>query len=1364
MRLANTGSLHFHTQYSMQDSCASIEEYVKTAKEMRMTSIAVTDHRNCAAWVEFMNTCNRYGIKPILGVEIDLQWDYLGEKYPLYRHMILLAENRYGMETICRLVSGSGKNLKREKPVVTRELLESTMKERPGGVICLSGCIQGILSAPFFVNRKIDKILQKKNVHVAGELAEKTKVLSDREKDLKEIQQDLLSIEKETGELSLTASKTYSDREKELKKRKRSDPLFDELAYMQEMNRIEEEKEETQEAKKELRKLRSFQQDKEKEQRLLSKEKEKLEKEADALREQAEEVEYLTGRKRDEKSAFSLACSTARYYRELFGEENFFIELQYHGLPEEKLVLPYLTSMAYHFNIPVVATNDGHMVQKEDIDRLSFTRSMRFNQWEEPTDCDRELYLKSNNELYDWLVKGGVDKETAYEAICNIGRISVRCQSDEYEPKNSFCPKFRGEDGTILTDEEADMLISIKIERGVLKRFSGFFTEEEGRTLQEEKDREEQFLQEHSLSRPIELDAAVMNKLPEEYRERMQMELETFRLETFRQKNVVHYHLIVEDILRYARSQDPYGVGPGRGSCNGSLICYSIGITQLDPVRNGLLFERYLNPDRITMPDIDMDFANGIREDIIGYCRTRYGEECVASIRTVNTFGAKDAIRQAANVLAWKKYPIPKGKKGTDPLLDQRIEEAEQAQKDYQQIAEKLKNTFKEGFSLKESKDILLKENPGTIPEKIITLAAEVEGSLKNFSTHAAGIIISDGTPLRNVVPMMCNSNGVWFTAWDKEEVEQMKLLKMDFLGLTTMDVISETCRNIHDKTGKWIDLYRLPLDDPEVYKLYCTGDTSAVFQVEGDNMTTFLLNLKPSCFTDLVLAIAVFRPGPMQYIDDIITAKNKNRIKVENVFVQTRSVWPVVQDTYFSVVYQEQVMKIFQIMAGYSLAQADLVRRAMSKKKDEMLEKEREAFIHGDPDRGIQGCLANHIPQEIAEKVFTEMKEFSKYAFNRSHSAAYAFLCYITAWLKTYYPEEFYASTLNHELNMDKMTKHLNACQKTGLRILSPDVNRSEAGFSVEGKNQIRYGLSLIAGVASSGTAIVEERLKNGEYTDLADFISRTKAVKVSQLAGSGALVSIAGRISRSTICENEKEIKSVSEKIDKNRKSGKSVEEQMQNLQELLDKMNKESRPDPAGTIYNTEKKLLGIALSGSPLDDYAYAVSRIRHSQIAEAGSNRRAVYIGIVEELRVVKRKKDGQPLAFFTLTDLSGQYPCACFVKEYSQYGDLLEEGAVLCVTASTDTLQGSQSTLVLKEAGRIEKNPESMYVLACFPDMEQCNRALSSMGNVVTRYGCRFAMKCMDTGNAYMAPDNLRVSINLKKEELPGCLKIELQK
>ena len=964
-----------------------------------------------------------------------------------------------------------------------------------------------------------------------------------------------------------------------------------------------------------------------------------------------------------------------------------------------------------------MATNDVHILRNTEDDRLKrqILRSMRFKKWANEEPGDKELYLKTDEELSEWLSKI-LPPEDVKEAIDNIEVVADLCNV-EFKTSKHY-PKFGAEDSNKLLEAE--------IEKGIKWRFPG--------------------------------------GMDEAHKERLKKELPVIE-----SMGYSDYHLIVKDFLEYGRllgylpkekiADAPITIpelesyiqengwhnmglmtGPGRGSAVGSLVCYLLGITTLDPLKYNLLFERFLNPERISMPDIDSDFANTIRPKVIQYVQNKYGYNAVCGILTVIKLQPKGAINTAA-----KYYGLKKNGEGMLSLGDK--------------LSSDVPNALNIAFSTKVDKNGAIDEDGESdytlyqfLKDKydgnedaleILRWAKILEGTVSGFSAHAAGIVISDNDDVSEYLPLRMNEKlGMLTTQCDMVELEDNGLLKFDFLGLKTLDIITETLKAIEETTGIIIDPLTIDLTDKSVYEdIFQKGKTNSVFQFSKEGMRAMLKKFKPESFEDLIILNSMYRPGPLQYIDGVCNVKNG----VEEAEYLCPELEPILSKTYAAIVYQEQVMEIFQKLAGYSLGGADQVRRYMSKKKADKLALEREAFINGDPKRGIKGCVANGISKEAADKLFDQMSEFAKYAFNKSHAAAYSYNAYITAWLKKHYPREFFSCALDWAENLDEVSEIIKEAESFGIKIYAPDINLSTKGFSVT-DDGIRFGLSSVAGVKDHSNAIIEERNKNGGFRSLGDFSVRCNENKkvVKNLIDSGAFDSLSelNRAQLGTIAEKipdlvkkrrekadlikaaaivsskietatseeliklqeESGIRVMFEKPCKRATFDKKVADSKKAIEELDAAINNIAAPglheDPAEKLAK-EHELLGAYVSGNPLDLYPSAkdLGFPDLCDVAEGGSK----AYGIVSSLNIKKRKSDGAPMAFFKLEDRTGSIDVCCFTKAYASYGKMLEEGSVVMLTgdinAEVSDDDEEKLKFILKTAVKAERKVTSVFVL-----------------------------------------------------------------
>ncbi len=728
----------------------------------------------------------------------------------------------------------------------------------------------------------------------------------------------------------------------------------------------------------------------------------------------------LDGREND-------ARKMAQRYLEIFGEGNFYVEIQDHALPDEKRVLPRLIKLAREMNIPLAATNDVHYLSRED----AYVQEVQIciNTGKTLDDPDRmqmetqELYLKSEEEMR--VLFGNIP-----EALENTHKIAMRCKVD-FDFSSIHLPKYRLPEGQNPAQTLRDLCY-----KGLYERY--------GQTCPQAQERLE------------------------------------YELNTIESMGYVDYFLIVWDFIKYARDNGIL-VGPGRGSGAGSIVAYSLGITSIDPLKYNLVFERFLNPERISMPDLDIDFDYERRGEVIDYVARKYGHDHVAQIITFGTMAARGAIRDVGRVMGISYQEVDQVAKMVPFELNMTLEKA------LKQSAE-LRRSYEENETIK----------------TLIDTARALEGMPRHASTHAAGVLITD-EPVAHYVPLQTNDD-VITTQFPMGTLESLGLLKMDFLGLRTLTVISDTLAMVREGDGPQITPEEIPLDDPKVYAMISDGDTDGVFQLEGSGMRNFLTNMRPENFEDIIAAVSLYRPGPMESIPRYVAGKHDP----SSVKYLDPSLEPILNVTYGCMVYQEQVMQIVRDMAGYSMGRSDLVRRAMSKKKHDVMQKEKENFVHGlieDGEIVVPGAVRNGVPEQAAYQIFDEMTSFASYAFNKSHAAAYGVVAVQTAYLKLYYPVEFMAALMNSFTgNTDKVAYYIQYCRKKGIDVLNPDVNLSQHKFSVDrtgDKPAIRFGLSAVKNVGGNAVdAITAEVEAGGPFRDLYDFCARISTDAVNKRA----------------------------------------------------------------------------------------------------------------------------------------------------------------------------------------------------------------------------------------------------------------------
>ncbi|MCI9232345.1 MAG: DNA polymerase III subunit alpha, partial [Lachnospiraceae bacterium] len=812
------------------------------------------------------------------------------------------------------------------------------------------------------------------------------------------------------------------------------------------------------------------------------------------------------------------ARKAARRYEECFGKGNYFLELQDHGLPQQRLVNTELLKMSKELDIPLVATNDVHYTYEKDADSHDILLCLQTNK--KLADEDRLRY-----EGGQYFVKSEEEMKAlfpyAWEALENTQRIADRCHV-EIEFGVTKLPHFQVPEGY-----DSWSYLNKLCGDGLAERYGDGAQPagDTGQTLQERLD---------------------------------------YELGVIRRMGYVDYFLIVWDFINYARSNG-IPVGPGRGSAAGSIVSYCLKITNIEPIRYNLLFERFLNPERVSMPDIDIDFCYNRRQEVIDYVDRKYGSDKVVQIVTFGTLAAKGVIRDVGRVMDLPYAFVDSIAKMIPAELNITIDKALEKNPE-------LRKAYQEDEQVRH----------------LIDMCKRLEGLPRHTSMHAAGVVICPESA-DNFVPLSRGSDGSVTTQFTMTTLEELGLLKMDFLGLRTLTVIADAVRFVEETKGERIDIDSIDYNDPLVLAAIGTGKTDGVFQLESGGMRSFMKELRPQNLEDIIAGISLYRPGPMDFIPKYIKGKNNHK----DVVYSCPQLEPILAPTYGCIVYQEQVMQIVRDLGGYTLGRSDLVRRAMSKKKQSVMEKERANFIYGNAEEGVPGCVSRGIGEQVASGIFDDMTDFAKYAFNKSHAACYAVVAYQTAWLKYYYPVEFMAALMTSVIDSaKKVSEYTLTCRNMGIELLPPDINQGQSGFSVDGQS-IRYALTAIKGVGQSAIDdIVAERKARGPFQNLKEFLERTSDKDVNRRAvenfiKAGALDSLGG---------TRKQFMSVyvqiMERITKDRKSNLAGQI---TLFDIADESQKEEfdirMPDvgeyPKEMVLAFEKEVLGIYLSGHPLE---------------------------------------------------------------------------------------------------------------------------------------------------------------------------------
>ena len=938
------------------------------------------------------------------------------------------------------------------------------------------------------------------------------------------------------------------------------------------------------------------------------------------------------------RGMYEEAMRSAQRYEGIFGKNNFFLELQDHGLPEQKMVNQGLLRLSRDTGIELVATNDIHYTFAEDEKAHDILLCIQTGK--KVADEDRmryaggQYYCKSEEEMQALF-------PYAREALENTHKIAERCNV-EIEFGVTKLPKYEVPEGF-----DSWTYLNHLCREGFKTRYP----KDDG-----------------TLSRRLD-----------------------YELDVIRTMGYVDYFLIVWDFINYARSKDIM-VGPGRGSAAGSIVSYTLGITNIDPVRYNLLFERFLNPERVSMPDIDVDFCYERRQEVIDYVVEKYGKDQVVQIVTFGTLAAKGVVRDVGRVLDLPYAMCDSIAKMIPNDLGMTLDKAIAANPD-------LRKLYNEDAQVK----------------YLIDMSKRLEGLPRHTSMHAAGVVIGSRS-IDEFVPLSKAADGTITTQFTMTTIEELGLLKMDFLGLRTLTVIQNAVHLAEKDYGISIDIDHIDFDDKRVLESIGTGRTEGVFQLESGGMKSFMKELKPENLEDIIAGISLYRPGPMDFIPRYLKGKNDK----SSITYECPQLEPILSPTYGCIVYQEQVMQIVRDLAGYTMGRSDLVRRAMSKKKTAVMEKERQNFVYGNEAEGVKGCIANGIDEKTANHIYDEMIDFAKYAFNKSHAAAYAVVSYQTAYLKYYYPKEFMAALMSSVMeNVSKFSEYILNCRRMmNIAVLPPDINEGESGFSVSGGG-ICYGLSAIKSVGKPVVdAILEERAKNGKFRTMEDFINRMTQREVNRrtlenFIKSGALDSLPGTRRQKmavgpALLENKARER-------KNAFEGQlslfdiAGEEEKKEFEVVFPDVGEYAKEE----LLAFEKDILGVYISGHPLDDYealwrknitATAADFIVDEETEEAvvKDGIKAVIGGLVTG-KTVKTTRTGQLMAFITLEDLMGSVEVIVFPRDYENNRDLLTEDEKLFIRGRVSLGDEPVGKLVCEQVIPFDAVPRQLWLQ--FEDM-----------------------------------------------------------
>ena len=932
------------------------------------------------------------------------------------------------------------------------------------------------------------------------------------------------------------------------------------------------------------------------------------------------------------RGMYQEAKEAALRYQQIFGEGNYFLELQDHGIPEQQTVNQQLMRLHQETGIELTATNDVHYTYAQDATAHDILLCIQTAKKRDDEDRMRyeggQYYVKSPQEMAELF-------PYALEALENTHKIAMRCNV-EIEFGVTKLPKYD------VPQEYTSWEYLNKLCREGLER----------------------------LYHPV----------TEELKDRLQYELDTISDMGF-----VDYFLIVWDFIKYARDHG-ISVGPGRGSAAGSLVSYTLGITRLDPIKYNLLFERFLNPERVSMPDIDIDFCFERRQEVIDYVVEKYGKDRVVQIVTFGTMAARGVIRDVGRVLDLPYAQVDTVAKMIPTELNITIDKAMERNPELAKI-------YREDDQIR----------------NLIDMAKRLEGLPRHTSMHAAGVVISQ-KDIDEYVPLSRATDGSITTQFTMTTLEELGLLKMDFLGLRTLTVIQDTEKLVEKDIGICLDMDKIDYSDEKVLSSIGTGKTEGVFQLESAGMKNFMKELKPQSLEDVIAGIALYRPGPMDFIPQYIRGKNN----AETVTYDCPQLKPILEATYGCIVYQEQVMQIVRELGGYTLGRSDLLRRAMSKKKAAVMEKERKSFVYGNEEDGIPGCIKNGIDEKIADKIYDDMIDFAKYAFNKSHAAAYAVVAYQTAYLKYYYPQQFMAALMTSVIDFpSKVSEYILHCRQIGIDILPPDVNSGGSRFSVDGTG-IRYGMSAIKSVGKAVIdEIVAEREKNGLFTTLNHFITRMSGHEVNKrvvenLIKAGALDCLEGSRRQKMMIYTQ-----IMDSVQHEKKNS------MAGQMSLMDIVGEEEKKEfdislpqvedyDKETILSFEKEVLGIYISGHPLERYTKILAQNATAKTVDflpdddTGfpnlTDGKKVIIGGMITNKTLKYTRNNKVMAFLTVEDLVGTVEIIVFPRDYEKNVNRLEEDNKVFILGRVAAEDDKASKLICEKMWLFTEVPRELWV------------------------------------------------------------------
>lgn len=1002
------------------------------------------------------------------------------------------------------------------------------------------------------------------------------------------------------------------------------------------------------------------------------------------------------------RGMYEEAKRVALYYQDIFGKDNFFLELQDHGIAEQHYVNPQLLRMSEETGIELICTNDVHYTYADDADAHDILLCIQTGK--KVTDENRmrytggQYYLKSPEEMAELF-------KYAPQALANTEKIAKRCNV-EIEFGVTKLPRFAVPEGfTSWT------YLNYLCYEGLKKRYpqqaADISVEEFVRLAEEES---------------VEDRKDVVIKIAEDTNNIFQRL--AYELSVIYSMGYVDYFLIVWDYINFAKRHD-IPVGPGRGSAAGSIVSYCLEITDLDPIKYSLIFERFLNPERVSMPDIDVDFCYERRQEVIDYVVEKYGKDCVSQIVTFGTMAARAVIKDVGRVLDLPYAMVDNIAKMVPREIGITIDKA-----------------------LAENPDLKSEYENNEVVKDLIDKSKRLEGLPRHASMHAAGVLIC-GKPVENYVPLSTGSDGAVVAQFVMTTLEELGLLKMDFLGLRTLTVIKDA-ENLIKKHNKGFSIHDIDYSDKGVFDAISTGKCDGIFQLESAGMKSFMKELKPRSLEDLIAGISLYRPGPMDFIPQYIKGKNNQ----DSVTYACPQLEAILKPTYGCIVYQEQVMQIVRDLAGYSWGRSDLVRRAMSKKKAYVMEQERKNFIYGNPDEGVKGCVNNGIDEKVAGKIYDDMIDFAKYAFNKSHAACYAVVSFQTAYLKTYYPVEFMAALMTSVIdNTSKVAGYIYACKQMNIGILPPDVNESQMEFTVE-NGKIRFAMAAIKSLGRPTIqAILKERGENGSFISMQDFVTRMSHAlnrrAIENFVKAGAFDTF-GHTRKSMMIVSE----SMLDSAIKHNKDSMTGQMSLFDFAAEEDKKAFEIRiPDVAEytkeELLGYEKEILGVYVSGHPLDEYTGMVNKYITNvssdfevddELGETKARDGAIATigGLITE-KTIKTTKKGQLMAFLTVEDVVGTVEVVVFPNSFTANRVVIDHAEKVFVTGKVQANVDENAKLICDKVVDFASIPRKLWIrFASLSDYEDKKDEL---------YGILYNSDGKDTVVIYCTKENKRLTL-----------------